>query len=74
MSTDSSCNGFSEKFYLVVIECTEDNRSLLRMWDLHLRSTPVSLGKSTLFFVYSDRPALQESIHTQVENFRPFLF
>lgn len=45
LDSDSSCNGFSEKFYLVVIECTEDNRSLLRMWDLHLRSTPVSLDE-----------------------------
>lgn len=45
LDSDSSCNGFSEKFYLVVIECTEDNRSLLRMWALHLRSTPVSLDE-----------------------------
>nr|XP_044990389.1 dmX-like protein 1 isoform X2 [Jaculus jaculus] len=41
----SSPNGFSEKFYLVVIECTQDNRSLLRMWNLHLRSIPVSLDE-----------------------------
>ncbi|XP_021006093.1 dmX-like protein 1 isoform X3 [Mus caroli] len=45
LDSDSSCNGFSEKFYLVVIECTEDNRSLLRMWNLHLRSIPVSLDE-----------------------------
>ncbi|KAM4819521.1 dmX-like protein 1 isoform 5-T5 [Thomomys bottae] len=43
----SSSNGFSEKFYLVVIECTQDSRSLLRMWKLHLRSIPVSLDECT---------------------------
>ncbi|XP_028632974.1 dmX-like protein 1 isoform X2 [Grammomys surdaster] len=45
LDSDSSRNGFSEKFYLVVIECTQDNRSLLRMWDLHLKSIPVSLDE-----------------------------
>lgn len=45
LDSGSSRNGFSEKFYLVVIECTQDNRSLLRMWDLHLRSIPVSLDE-----------------------------
>lgn len=45
----SSPNGFSEKFYLIVIECTQDNRSLLHMWNLHLKSIPVSLGESFLF-------------------------
>ncbi|KAM4819522.1 dmX-like protein 1 isoform 6-T6 [Thomomys bottae] len=45
--TGSSSNGFSEKFYLVVIECTQDSRSLLRMWKLHLRSIPVSLDECT---------------------------
>ncbi|XP_050005167.1 dmX-like protein 1 isoform X1 [Alexandromys fortis] len=43
----NSPQGFSEKFYLVVIECTQDNRSLLHMWDLHLRSIPVSLDERT---------------------------
>ncbi|XP_037658150.1 dmX-like protein 1 isoform X5 [Choloepus didactylus] len=43
--TGSSPNGFSEKFYLVVIECTQDNRSLLHMWNLHLKSVPVSLDE-----------------------------
>uniref|UniRef100_A0A8C5U8D8 Dmx like 1 n=1 Tax=Malurus cyaneus samueli TaxID=2593467 RepID=A0A8C5U8D8_9PASS len=37
-------NGFSEKFYLIVIEYTQ-NRSLLHMWHLHLKSIPVSIGK-----------------------------
>ncbi|XP_037365370.1 dmX-like protein 1 isoform X1 [Talpa occidentalis] len=43
--TGSSPNGFSEKFYLIVIECTEDNHSLLQMWNLHLKSVPVSLDE-----------------------------
>ncbi|XP_006162399.1 dmX-like protein 1 isoform X2 [Tupaia chinensis] len=38
-------NGFSEKFYLIVVECTQDNRSLLHMWNLHLKSIPVSLDE-----------------------------
>uniref|UniRef100_F6R0H2 DmX-like protein 1 n=1 Tax=Monodelphis domestica TaxID=13616 RepID=F6R0H2_MONDO len=38
-------NGFSEKFYLVVIEFTQDNRSLLHMWNLHLKSIPVSVDE-----------------------------
>ncbi|XP_014586211.1 dmX-like protein 1 isoform X2 [Equus przewalskii] len=41
----SSSNRFSEKFYLIVIECTQDNRSLLQMWNLHLKSIPVSLDE-----------------------------
>ncbi|XP_023368466.1 dmX-like protein 1 [Otolemur garnettii] len=41
----SSPNGFSEKFYLIVIECTQDSRSLLHMWNLHLKSIPVSLDE-----------------------------
>uniref|UniRef100_A0A8C6VBG8 Dmx like 1 n=1 Tax=Naja naja TaxID=35670 RepID=A0A8C6VBG8_NAJNA len=35
-------NGFSEKFYLIVIEYTQ-NCSLLHMWKLHLKSLPVSV-------------------------------
>ncbi|XP_040436617.1 dmX-like protein 1 isoform X3 [Falco naumanni] len=35
-------NGFSEKFYLIVIEYTQ-NHSLLHMWHLHLKSIPVSV-------------------------------
>ncbi|XP_064339477.1 dmX-like protein 1 isoform X8 [Camelus dromedarius] len=41
----NSSNGFSEKFYLIVIESAQDNRSLLRMWNLHLKSIPVSLDE-----------------------------
>ncbi|XP_048359644.1 dmX-like protein 1 isoform X1 [Sphaerodactylus townsendi] len=37
-------NGFSEKFYLVVIEYTQ-NSSVLRMWKLHLKSVPVSVDE-----------------------------
>ncbi|NXL84831.1 DMXL1 protein, partial [Alectura lathami] len=37
-------NGFSEKFYLIVIEYTQ-NHSLLHMWHLHLKSIPVSVGE-----------------------------
>ncbi|XP_074669204.1 dmX-like protein 1 isoform X6 [Strix aluco] len=37
-------NGFSEKFYLIVIEYTQ-NHSLLRMWHLHLKSIPVSVDE-----------------------------
>nr|XP_033784929.1 dmX-like protein 1 isoform X1 [Geotrypetes seraphini] len=35
--------GFSEKFYLIVIEHTEKNHSVLHMWNLHLKSVPVSI-------------------------------
>ncbi|XP_011925807.1 PREDICTED: dmX-like protein 1 isoform X7 [Cercocebus atys] len=48
----SSPNGFSEKFYLIVIECTQDNRSLLHMWNLHLKSIPVSLGHLSSSSIY----------------------
>ncbi|XP_053150335.1 dmX-like protein 1 isoform X3 [Hemicordylus capensis] len=37
-------NGFSEKFYLIVIENTK-NCSLLHMWKLHLMSIPVSVDE-----------------------------
>ncbi|XP_066470085.1 dmX-like protein 1 [Tiliqua scincoides] len=37
-------NGFSEKFYLIVIEYTQ-SRSFLHMWKLHLKSIPVSLDE-----------------------------
>ncbi|XP_052634797.1 dmX-like protein 1 isoform X8 [Harpia harpyja] len=37
-------NGFSEKFYLIVIEYTH-NHSLLHMWHLHLKSIPVSVDE-----------------------------
>ncbi|XP_009071330.1 PREDICTED: dmX-like protein 1 [Acanthisitta chloris] len=37
-------NGFSEKFYLIVIEYTQSH-SLLHMWHLHLKSIPVSIDE-----------------------------
>uniref|UniRef100_A0A8B9GKH6 Dmx like 1 n=1 Tax=Amazona collaria TaxID=241587 RepID=A0A8B9GKH6_9PSIT len=37
-------NGFSEKFYLIVVEYTQ-NCSLLHMWHLHLKSIPVSVDE-----------------------------
>ncbi|OCU02216.1 dmX-like protein 1 isoform X4 [Xenopus laevis] len=42
-STENSQNGYSEKFYLVVIESTPERRSNLQMWKLHLKSVPVSI-------------------------------
>ncbi|KAM8961070.1 dmX-like protein 1 isoform 2-T2 [Pelodytes ibericus] len=41
--TDNLQDGFSEKFYLVVIEHTKEKGSKLHMWNLHLRSVPVSV-------------------------------
>ncbi|XP_015742863.1 dmX-like protein 1 isoform X1 [Python bivittatus] len=40
-------NGFSEKFYLIVIEYTQ-NCSLLHMWKLHLKSIPVSVDEKVI--------------------------
>uniref|UniRef100_A0A8C8R8L7 Dmx like 1 n=1 Tax=Pelusios castaneus TaxID=367368 RepID=A0A8C8R8L7_9SAUR len=48
-------NGFSEKFYLIVIEYTQ-NRSLLHMWNLHLKSVPVSVAASHQEELYSSSP------------------
>uniref|UniRef100_A0A8D0FI42 Dmx like 1 n=1 Tax=Strix occidentalis caurina TaxID=311401 RepID=A0A8D0FI42_STROC len=45
-------NGFSEKFYLIVIEYTQ-NHSLLRMWHLHLKSIPVSVAATQTEELYS---------------------
>ncbi|NXO00616.1 DMXL1 protein, partial [Rhinopomastus cyanomelas] len=39
-------NGFSEKFYLIVVEYTQ-NKSLLHMWHLYLKSVPVSVDFNT---------------------------
>ncbi|KAM9329747.1 LOW QUALITY PROTEIN: dmX-like protein 1 [Gastrophryne carolinensis] len=43
MDSDCSQTGYSEKFYLVVIECTKEKRSVLHMWKLHLQSVPVCM-------------------------------
>ncbi|NXY76882.1 DMXL1 protein, partial [Glareola pratincola] len=42
-------NGYSEKFYLIVIEYTQTH-SLLHMWHLHLKSIPVSVGKPSFLY------------------------
>ncbi|NWZ31343.1 DMXL1 protein, partial [Asarcornis scutulata] len=55
-------NGFSEKFYLIVMEYNQ-NRSLLHMWHLHLKSIPVSVGEK----VASDTPEVTkqtEELHS----------
>ncbi|XP_063087033.1 dmX-like protein 1 isoform X2 [Cavia porcellus] len=57
-----SPNGFSEKFHLVVIECTQDNRSLLHMWNLHLKSIPVSLDEKI-------NPKVSEAVGQPEEQF-----
>ncbi|NWU93298.1 DMXL1 protein, partial [Upupa epops] len=44
-STGNQQNGFSEKFYLIVIEYTQ-NKSLLHMWHLYLKSVPVSVAEN----------------------------
>ncbi|XP_048383976.2 dmX-like protein 1 isoform X5 [Stegostoma tigrinum] len=38
---------FSEKFFLVVIEHKQNNRSVLHMWHLHLKSDPISVDHAT---------------------------
>ncbi|XP_006886049.1 PREDICTED: dmX-like protein 1-like [Elephantulus edwardii] len=58
----SSSNRFSEKFYLIVIEGTQDNRSLLHMWNLHLKSIPVSLDEKI-------DTELPEAVWQQKEHF-----
>ncbi|XP_075128224.1 dmX-like protein 1 [Leptodactylus fuscus] len=45
--SDNSQSGYSEKFYLVVIECTKNKHSVLHMWKLHLKSIPVSLEEKS---------------------------
>ncbi|XP_040277604.1 dmX-like protein 1 [Bufo bufo] len=45
--SESSQSGFSEKFYLVVIECTKNKHSVLHMWKLHLKSIPVALEEKS---------------------------
>uniref|UniRef100_A0A8C3NKD9 DmX-like protein 1 n=1 Tax=Geospiza parvula TaxID=87175 RepID=A0A8C3NKD9_GEOPR len=44
ISPGNQQNGFSEKFYLIVIEYTQ-NHSLLHMWHLHLKAIPVSIDE-----------------------------
>ncbi|NWR59129.1 DMXL1 protein, partial [Bucorvus abyssinicus] len=44
LNSGNKQNGFSEKFYLIVIEYAQ-NQSLLHMWHLHLKSIPVSVDE-----------------------------
>ncbi|KAG9487910.1 hypothetical protein GDO78_007614 [Eleutherodactylus coqui] len=46
--SENSQSGFSEKFYLVVVECTKNKRSVLHMWKLHLQSIPISLEEKSV--------------------------
>ncbi|XP_069043344.1 dmX-like protein 1 isoform X6 [Lepisosteus oculatus] len=39
--------GFSEKFFLVVIEYTQNGHSLLHMWHLHLKSVQITLDEKS---------------------------
>uniref|UniRef100_A0A8C3PMV7 Dmx like 1 n=1 Tax=Calidris pygmaea TaxID=425635 RepID=A0A8C3PMV7_9CHAR len=58
-------NGFSEKFYLIVIEYTQ-NHSLLHMWHLHLKSIPVSVAATETEELYcSPDPEKIQSPFTQ---------
>uniref|UniRef100_A0A663MXF5 Dmx like 1 n=1 Tax=Athene cunicularia TaxID=194338 RepID=A0A663MXF5_ATHCN len=57
-------NGFSEKFYLIVIEYTQTH-SLLHMWHLHLKSIPVSVGTQTEELYSSPDPEKIQSPFTQ---------
>ncbi|XP_032873372.1 dmX-like protein 1 isoform X3 [Amblyraja radiata] len=45
--TEKPQHGFSEKFFLVVIEHKQNSQSLLHMWHLHLKSDPISIDHST---------------------------
>ncbi|XP_063820250.1 dmX-like protein 1 isoform X2 [Pseudophryne corroboree] len=46
-NSENSQNVFSEKFYLVVIDYTKEKRSVLHMWNLHLKSIPVSMEEQS---------------------------
>uniref|UniRef100_A0A670XYV1 Dmx like 1 n=1 Tax=Pseudonaja textilis TaxID=8673 RepID=A0A670XYV1_PSETE len=58
-------NGFSEKFYLIVIEYTQ-NCSLLHMWKLHLKSLPVAVGIDSNDTVIS--LSSQEQLHSSPDQ------
>uniref|UniRef100_A0A670JJC7 Dmx like 1 n=1 Tax=Podarcis muralis TaxID=64176 RepID=A0A670JJC7_PODMU len=54
-------SGFSEKFYLIVIEQTQ-NCSMLHMWKLHLKSIPVSVDSKAC------EAASQEELYTSPDQ------
>ncbi|XP_019410499.1 PREDICTED: dmX-like protein 1 isoform X3 [Crocodylus porosus] len=56
-------NGFSEKFYLIVIEYTQ-NCSLLHMWNLHLKSIPVSVVEKRASKREPETTTHQEDLHS----------
>ncbi|XP_077146958.1 dmX-like protein 1 isoform X1 [Ranitomeya variabilis] len=58
LDSENSQSGFSEKFYLVVIECTKNKLSVLHMWKLHLKSIPVFLEEKS---VCENSPPREES-------------
>ncbi|XP_075035441.1 dmX-like protein 1 isoform X2 [Mixophyes fleayi] len=60
-NSENSQNAFSEKFYLVVIECTKEKRSILHMWNLHLKSIPVSVGEQSVSDVSENIPSKDDS-------------
>ncbi|XP_067839110.1 dmX-like protein 1 isoform X5 [Heptranchias perlo] len=44
--TEEPQDGFSEKFFLVVIEHKQNNHSVLHMWHLHLKSDQISVDNT----------------------------
>uniref|UniRef100_A0A4W3JQR7 Dmx like 1 n=1 Tax=Callorhinchus milii TaxID=7868 RepID=A0A4W3JQR7_CALMI len=62
--------GFSEKFFLVVIEHKQNNRSALHMWHLHLKSVQVSVGNTP---ETSPTPAAEPDSSIPEKSPSPFL-
>ncbi|XP_069818776.1 dmX-like protein 1 isoform X1 [Dendropsophus ebraccatus] len=62
--SENSQSGFSEKFYLVVIECTKNKYSVLHMWRLHLKSIPVSLEEKSSLDVSENNPPKEDSFNS----------
>ncbi|XP_066567407.1 dmX-like protein 1 isoform X2 [Amia ocellicauda] len=52
--------GFSERFFLVVIEYTQSGHSLLHMWHLHLKSVQITVD---------DKPDPNESLTVQDDQY-----
>ncbi|XP_075692421.1 dmX-like protein 1 isoform X2 [Rhinoderma darwinii] len=62
--SENSQSGFSEKFYLVVIECTKNKPSVLHMWKLHLKSIPVSLEEKSVLDTSENNPPREDSFNS----------
>uniref|UniRef100_A0A8D2LK16 Dmx like 1 n=1 Tax=Varanus komodoensis TaxID=61221 RepID=A0A8D2LK16_VARKO len=58
-------NGYSEKFYLIVIEYIQ-NCSLLHMWKLHLKSMPVSVDEN--IDLKASEAASQEELYSSPDQ------